>query len=130
MHASSTSFTHRAVGFFTGVFGVMTIFSGGSVALRLGSALELAGDVIPFVVWFNFAAGFVYVATAIGIWSARSWAGTLATLIAVATALVAIGLAFAVVNGQAYEMRTIGALGFRFVLWAGVAIWLWRGAPK
>ena len=40
------------------VFGLMTIISGGSV-LFIESARRAAGDYVPFVLWFNFLAGFM-----------------------------------------------------------------------
>jgi len=100
------------------------------VALRLGAAHDLAGDVVPFVVWFNFAAGFAYLAAAVGIRKGRAWALVLAVLIAAATALVATGFIVAVMAGHAFEMRTVAALGFRFVVWAGIASWLIRAGRR
>jgi hypothetical protein len=89
----------------------------------------MAGAVLPFVVWFNFAAGFAYLVAAVLIWTGRDAARMLAVGIAVATALVAAGFALAVVAGQPFEMRTVGALGLRVLVWAGIAIWLTRNPP-
>ena len=50
------------------VFGMMTIKSGGSVLFINGEARLAAGNYVDFVLWFNFSAGFFYVATGIGIW--------------------------------------------------------------
>jgi len=122
------SATRRILGLVAGFFGAATVLAGGAVILRIGASRELAGEIVPFVVWFNFAAGFAYLAAAAGIWADRSWARPLAIAIAAATALVAIGFAIAVMAGQPFEARTIGALAFRFVLWAGIAGWLNRRA--
>lgn len=103
------------------VFGVMTILSGGSVLFGPDEARAWAGNAIPFIVWFNFLAGGAYVAAAIGLWVRQNWAAHLATLIAAATGLAAIGLAVLVLRGAAFEMRTIGAMAFRFGFWAAVA---------
>ena len=47
------------------VFGVMTILSGGR-ALFGGDATQAAvGDAVAFVLWFNFLAGFAYVAASL-----------------------------------------------------------------
>ena len=118
----------RAIALFAGIFGVMTVFAGGSVALRIGASRSLAGDIVPLVVWFNFAAGFAYLAAAVAIWTGRVWARPLAMAIAVATALVALGFAIAALTGHAFETRTIGALGFRFLVWTGIAVWLTSSA--
>ena len=130
MASNPNTITRRVIGLLVGVFGLATVFSGGSVALRLGMAPELAGDVIPFVVWFNFAAGFAYLAAAWGIWTERNWARWIAVTIAVATFLVAVGFGIVVTSGQEFEMRTIGALGFRFLVWAGIAVWLIRSTRR
>jgi hypothetical protein len=112
----------RPTAVFAMIFGVMTIFSGGSVLFGPAEAQALAGNYIRFVVWFNFLAGGVYVAAAIGLWLRKNWAAHLAALIAIATAVVALVFATMVLRGDAYEMRTVGALAFRFVFWAVVAL--------
>lgn len=126
MPTSTVSFTHRAIGLAAGTFGLATITSGGSVALRVGSAYDLAGDVVPFVVWFNFVAGFFYVIAALGIWDNRGWARPLAVLITASTVLVAAGFVLSVASGHAFELRTVVALSLRFVVWAGISTWLTR----
>ena len=40
------------------VFGLLTLKAGGSVLFIDGTAREEAGNYVPFVVWFNFSAGF------------------------------------------------------------------------
>ena len=47
------------------LFGAATVASGGNVIF--GSGAAAAGSYVPFVVWFNFLAGFVYVAAGIGL---------------------------------------------------------------
>lgn len=46
------------------VFGALTVISGG-FALIGGSDM---GAVVPFVLWFNFFAGFAYIAAGLGLW--------------------------------------------------------------
>ena len=104
------------------VFGGLTIFAGGT-ALFGGAVLRAAyGDFVPFVLWFNFIAGFVYVLAGIGLYRARRWAAQLALGIAVATALVCVALAVHVASGGPFEMRTIGAMILRTVIWSGIAL--------
>lgn len=112
------------------IFGVMTIFSGGSVLFGPSEAQELAGNYIQFVVWFNFVAGIVYVAAAVGLWLNKNWAGPFAVFIAIATAMVALGFAIMVLRGAAFEMRTVGALAFRFSFWAVVAFFTQRATRQ
>ena len=107
-------------------FGVMTLISGGNVLFGPKEAQDMAGDYVPFVVWFNFSAGFLHLAAAVGIWGGRAWAYKLSVLIAVATALVALAFGFQVMQGQAFEMRTVGALALRFGIWMAIALALRR----
>lgn len=127
---SGSSWWKRVIAIVAMIFGIMTLFSGGNVLFGPAEAQRLAGDYIPFVVWFNFLAGFLYVAASAGIWLGRGWALGLTVFIAVATALTALGFGFQVTQGAAFEMRTVGALALRFGFWAAIAIALYRSAHR
>lgn len=103
------------------VFGALTLFSGGAVLFGPEKTGDLAGNTIGFVVWFNFLAGGFYIIAAFGLWMGKVWAGHLAAFIAGATAVLALGFAYAVLAGSPFEMRTVGALILRFSVWAGIA---------
>ena len=108
------------------LFGLLTIFSGG-IALFGGVAARAAvGDAVPFVLWFNFLAGFAYVAAGVGLWLQVRWGVVLASLIAVATVIVIVAFGLHVIWGGAYEVRTVGALALRGLIWIFVAIFSWR----
>ena len=49
------------------VFGLLTIKSGGSVLFIDGIDREDAGNYVPFVLWFNFLTGFVYLFAGAGL---------------------------------------------------------------
>ena len=104
------------------VFGLVTIKSGGMVLFTGGETHQAAGDYVPFVLWFNFLAGFAYLGAGIGLWLQRSWAAWLAMLIAVFTVLVFIALGVHIYAGGAYEMRTVGAMSMRSIVWMGIAL--------
>jgi hypothetical protein len=104
------------------VFGLVTIKAGGMVLFTEGEAHQAAGDYVSFVLWFNFLAGFAYLAAGIGLWLQRSWAALLAMLIAVFTVLVFIALGVHICAGGAYEMRTIGAMSMRSIVWMSIAL--------
>ena len=48
-------------------FGLMTIWEGGAVLFVDGAARQAAGHYVPFVLWFNFLAGFAYVLAGVGL---------------------------------------------------------------
>jgi hypothetical protein len=106
------------------LFGLLTIFSGGR-ALFGGADM---GAVVPFVLWFNFLAGFAYVVAGLGLWYRTSWAASLSIFIALATAAVFATFLWKVWSGTPYEARTMGAMGLRLAIWVAIAIVAIRGA--
>lgn len=104
------------------VFGALTVFSGARALFGDAAARAAVGNAVGFVLWFNFLAGFAYVAAGLGLWLGRRWARHLATALALATALVAAGFAAHVLGGGAFEMRTVGALVLRLAFWVAVAL--------
>ena len=103
------------------VFGVMTLKEGGAVLFGSGEARAAAGNYVPFVLWFNFLAGFAYVAAGVGIWLERRWAALLALFVAAATALVFAAFGAHVLAGGAYETRTVVAMSLRTLVWVAIA---------
>ena len=99
-------------------FGLLTLVSGGR-ALFGGADM---GAVVPFVLWFNFLAGFAYVAAGLGFWFRTDWATLLSIAIALATAAVSAALLWNVSKGVAFEARTMGAMGLRLVVWVIISI--------
>lgn len=102
-------------------FGALTLKAGGSVLFGPESARQAAGDYVPFVVVFNFAAGFVYLAGAVGLFLRRRWALWLALAIAGATLAVYTAFAVHVLAGGAYELRTVVTMAVRTVFWLAMA---------
>ncbi|UFI06371.1 hypothetical protein [Roseibium aggregatum] len=100
------------------VFGVMTVVSGGTVLFGGDQLSRLAGNVVSFVLWFNFLAGFAYVMTGIGLWFARGWARWMAIAILIGTAVVLCAFLVYVSQGGPHETRTLVALIFRTGFWA------------
>ncbi len=112
---------NRILGGLAVVFGIMTLFSGGMVLFGPSDAREAAGAVVPLVLWFNFTSGFLYVVAGIGIYLAMPWGRLLAYAIAAALAVVMATFAWHILSGEAWEMRTLGALTLRLVFWLAVA---------
>ena len=103
------------------VFGGLTILSGGLVLFGSTAVRLAAGNAVPFVLWFNFGAGFAYMAAGIGLLMRHRWAAWLSILIAVATVLVFAGFGLFVAEGGAYETRTAVAMSVRSAFWLLVA---------
>lgn len=107
-------------------FGLLTIKEGGAVLFFDGPARAAAGNYVPFVLWFNFLAGFAYVIAGIGLWVRRRWAVALAVVIAAATALTFVAFGAYVYFGGAWEQRTLMAMSLRTLVWAAIAMVAWR----
>lgn len=108
------------------LFGLLTIWEGGAVALWSEAARRAAGQYVPFVVWFNFLAGFAYVVAGLGLWFRQRWAAGLAFLVAATTLAVFVAFAIHVASGGAYEPRTVIAMSLRSAVWVAVAIVAYR----
>lgn len=103
-------------------FGLLTIMSGGNALFGDAAAREAVGNAVPFVLWFNFAAGFAYAAAGAGLLFQRRWGLWLSVAIVVATVLVFGAFGVHVLQGGLYEMRTAGAMILRTSVWLIIAI--------
>ena len=92
-----------------------------AVAVLFGAATLASGGNVLFVLWFNFIAGFFYVAAGIGLWQRRRWAVWLAVALAVLTALTFAAFGWHVSSGRAFEMRTVAAMTLRTLVWTAIA---------
>ena len=108
------------------IFGLMTIKSGGLVIFVDGADRQAAGNYVPFVLWFNFLAGFVYIIAGIGLLMLKQWAVRLSVFIVIATLIIYAVLGLYIIAGGAYEMRTIVAMSIRTLVWAIIAIIAFR----
>ena len=110
------------------VFGVLTVVSGGTALFGPAAATDALGNIVPFVLWFNFLAGFAYVAAGLGLLLRKDWAVGLSLALFVATFLILVGFAVHVVTGGPYEMRTVGALLLRTAVWATIVLFARRAS--
>lgn len=108
------------------LFGVATVFSGGTALFGSPEARAAVGNAVPFVLWFNFLAGFAYIAAGVGLLLARRWAAPFSAFIATATLLVFGAFLVHVAAGGAFEMRTVFAMILRSGVWLVIAAIAWR----
>ena len=104
------------------VFGAVTSYSGGQALFGSPQARAEVGNAVPFVLWFNFCAGFVYVLTGAGLLQRSYWALYASLFLGVSTFVVAVMLGVHILIGGAFEMRTLGAMAIRTLFWAIVSI--------
>ena len=103
-------------------FGALTLVSGGRALFGDVEARAQLGNIVPFVLWFNFLAGFVYVVAGGGLWLRRRWSVQLARLIAAATLIVFVAFGVHIAGGGAFEMRTAVAMTLRLLFWIAIAM--------
>ncbi len=108
------------------LFGLLTVATG-ALALFGGELTRTTvGKAVPFVLWFNFLAGILYVVAGYGLYCQHQWAVPLALFIAVSTVLVLLLFLWHVASGKPYEMRTVAAMLFRTGIWISVAVFARR----
>ena len=103
------------------IFGIVTIVVGGKTLFGAADERTAAGNIVPFVLWFNFIAGFVYVIAGVGLLLWKRWAAQLSAAIAAATIAVFIAFGIHIVFGGAFESRTVGAMIIRSAVWIVIA---------
>ena len=111
------------------LFGLVTVKEGAAVLFGTEAARTAAGAYVPWVLWFNFLAGFAYVAAGLGLWWRQGWAAGLALGIALVTALVFAAFGVHVLNGGAFEVRTMAAMALRTTVWLAIGALAWRMRP-
>jgi len=108
------------------LFGLLTIREGGAVLFWSADARRAAGQYVPFVVWFNFLAGFAYVIVGLGLWFRQRWAAGLAFGVAAATLAVFVAFGIHIAGGGGYEARTVVAMSLRSAVWIAIAAVAYR----
>lgn len=109
-------------------FGLLTIKEGATVLFGDAAAHAAAGNYVPFVLWFNFFAGFAYVIAGAGLWLRQRWSAWLALAILIGTVVVFAAFGVHVAAGGAYELRTAIAMGLRTLVWAVIFAVAYRSA--
>ena len=108
------------------VFGLLTVLSGGRALFGSDEARAAVGNAVPFVLWFNFLAGFAYVVAGIGLFLRHSPAVWISIGILVTTFLVMSTFGLHIARGGTYEIRTVGAMILRTGVWAVISFVAWK----
>lgn len=103
------------------IFGLATLKEGGTALFTEAGKIK-AGNYVPLVLWHNFIAGFFYLIAGIALFMQKSCTKRVSSLIAGTSILALIYLAVHIINGNAYEMRTVIAMTFRTAFWATIAL--------
>ena len=113
------------------IFGLITIKAGGAVLFVDGVGREEAGNYVPFILWFNFLAGFIYILVGIGLFMQKHWAVGGSIFIAAATLVVFMIFGLYIFNDGMYEDRTVAAMSLRSVVWVLISIFsYWKIISK
>jgi hypothetical protein len=94
-------------------FAAVTVFMSSSVIFDWFGIREKEGDYVPFIVWTNFIAGFLYLISAYGLFKAQNWAFwiMLGTILFLMIALIV--LALYINYGGVFEIKNVGAMMIR-----------------
>lgn len=108
------------------LFGALTVLSGGRALFGGAEARAAVGNAVPFVLWFNFLAGFAYILAGIGLFLGHRPAVWISFAILATTSLVFMAFGGHILLGGAYEARTVGAMILRTGVWAVIFAVAWR----
>lgn len=112
------------------LFGIMTIKSGGQVLFGNESYRVAAGNYVPFVLWFNFLTGFIYLVAGVGIALRKPWSTWLSLSIASATLMVFSAFGVHIFTGGTYEAQTVAAMTLRSIAWVAISVFLIQNIKK
>lgn len=110
----------RVAGVIAIIFGILTIIQGGRTLFD-PAVHDVAGKVVPFVLKYNFIAGFFYIPIGILVFRMKYYAKYFAILLGAANGVVFFQLTVHVFSDLPYEPKTYFAMMFRLLLWALIA---------
>ena len=105
---------HRLAAALAIIIGLLSIKEGGSVLLGLETKPY---HVLPWLVMYNVALGFVSAVAGIGIWTQRAWSGTLAVVILLLHGLVFLSLFLMYEFGKEVTFISVMAMLVRTIVW-------------
>ncbi len=104
------------------VFALATLFMSSSVIFDWFGIREREGDYVPFIVWINFIAAFLYLISAYGLLKAQNWPFWVLTGTALLLLMALIILALYINYGGAFELKNVGAMALRIAITFALAM--------
>ncbi len=108
------------------VIGLATIVEGGIVLLGIETKPY---PVLPWLLRYNVAMGFVSLAVGHGLWRKRIWARTLSPVVLVCHGAVFVTVAGMYALGKTVAVQSVGAMLFRTGIWIGINLMI-RGKEE
>ncbi len=99
------------------VIGLATIAEGGMVLLGIESK---SYHVLPWLLRYNVAMGFLSLAVGHGLWRERVWARMLSRVVLVCHGAVFVTVAGMYALGKTVAVQSVGAMLFRTGIWIGI----------
>ena len=109
--------SHRFASLLALAIGLVTIVEGGIVLLGLETKPY---PVLPWLLRYNVAMGFVSLAAGYGLWREQGWAEKLSRVVLACHGLVFLSLAGMHLLGMTVAVQSIGAMLFRTAIWSGI----------
>ena len=110
---------HRLAALLALAIGLLTIVEGGIVLLGFETKPY---PVLPWLLRYNVAMGFVSLAAGHGLWREQRWAETLSRTIRTCHGAVFLWLVVMDLLGMTVAVNSIGAMLFRTAIWTGIMI--------
>ena len=93
--------------------GLLSVFLTSSVIFDLFGIREMEGNYVLFIVYANFISGFIYIVSAYGLSTKKTWTVKFLALSSIILIVAFVGLNFHINSGGIYETKTFNAMIFR-----------------
>ena len=118
---------HRIAALLALVIGLLTIVEGSIVLLGIETKPY---PVLPWLLRYNVAMGFVSLAAGHGLWREQKWADTLSAVVLACHGAVFLLLVGMHLLGKTVAMNSIGAMLFRTGIWILIDFMIRRKATR
>ena len=115
-------YTATGIAAFLILFGLLTVFMGGSVIFDLFGIRAIEGNYVLFVVWANWICGFLYLIAAYGLVKQKRWTSKLLFAAFLLLAITFAAFIMHIQSGGIYERKTIFTMTFRTMITLAIAI--------